>query len=918
MTSAHNTAALPSGTMLDGRYRIERVIGRGGFGITYEAVNTVTRQHVAIKEWKAGDQAGFLREARTLRDFAAIDAVVTVLDYLQEDDAAFLVMEYLDGITLREYIERSGKLPTETVINLFRPIFAALEQIHSAGVIHRDISPDNLMVLGEGPDICLKLMDFGAARNYEGANVTHSVIYKPNYSPPEQMDPGGVMGSFTDVYALCGTICYCITGKAPEDVISRLLLDELEPPSALGADILPAAEKILMRGLALDSEERIRDIPSLTNQLYKIYPDLSEEEKKAEMLRRRQRKQRIAAGVAAALLIAFALAFWQRIRLRFLLEDTITISLDGNDFEEGEFTKAAAIVKERVKVFSDGWYLWEEAPAENRILFTVPAKLFDPSDPQEYTRLALSRPMALTIHTVDEKSGELTSLGVFDKRNDLSEVRRADGFLYIEFTDDAAARFDGLLEEKDKDVYISFDQETEEKRGRFYPFLSYKFKTAGDGRYIYTQLHEKDPSEERYVSPELGILHLTQDTFDGHFSVYASHCVRWEDPGTALMPGRLQTNKEKLPGDTIRLYYPMPPAYDEDSASGAELYNSALISLQVIIKNRLDARGIPYAAGIDKYDSNRLIFELPLDNLWYIEAELLADNMSSRRYLGNQWLRSSALSLSTASYHIEDHPDGSFYFIIEPGTYDLENTVKLAETVQAQGSDLFLYFGESPIASCKAPEAIASLRSDGVIRFTEWAFPWAGEMNSQTRHFAAFLDIGIKQSPQKEVSSSNVAVEFPKEKVFGYLNSPHIRACLPNNYPKNQHVLPQRWSDRYGNKEFEISYSEYAPYEYILSFYNCDVQDPECALEVLRDIQEKDSSFLRDHKIHNLRLSFYAPASSGMYAESVYVYYELDFQSLALQRSRIYAYDNDIVEDDELALLWSKALPETLVPLEDH
>lgn len=914
MTTAPNTAALPSGTMLDGRYRIERVIGRGGFGITYEAVNTVTRQHVAIKEWTAGDQAGFLREARTLRDFAAIDAVVTVLDYLQEDDAAFLVMEYLDGITLREYIERSGKLPTETVINLFRPIFAALEQIHSAGVIHRDISPDNLMVLGEGPDIRLKLMDFGAARNYEGANVTHSVIYKPNYSPPEQMDPGGVMGSFTDVYALCGTICYCITGKAPEDVISRLLLDELEPPSALGADILPAAEKILMRGLALDSDERIRDIPSLTSQLYKIYPDLSEEEKKAEMLRRRQRKQRIAAGVAAALLIAFALAFWQRIRLRFLLEDTITISLNGNDFEEGEFTKAAAIVKERVKVYSDGWYLWEEAPAENRILFTVPAKLFEPYDPQRYTRLALSRPMALTIHAKDETNGEVADLGAFDKKNDLSQVREADGFLYIEFTDDAAARFDGLLEEKDKDVYICFDQETEEEQEIFYPSLSYNFKTAGDGRCIYAQLHEKDPSDERYYfPPKLVILHLTQDTYDGVFSVYASHCVRWEDPGTALMPGRMQTHKGNIPGDTIRLRYPMPFIYDEDFADGTEPYNSALISLQVIIKNRLDARGIPYAAGIDKYDSNSLIFELPLDNLWYIEAELLADDMIYPLYLGNQWVRSSTSNLLTDSYHIEDHPDGSFYLIIEPSTYSIEDAVEIVETVQAQGSDLFLYVDHSPIASCKAPEAIASLKSDGVIRFTEWAFPWAGEMNSQTRHFAAFLDTGIGQSPQKDVDSSDVAVEFPKKRVFGSLDSAHIRACLPDNTLEDQHVLFQRWSDRYFNRKCEISYSDYVPYEYTLRFYDCDVQDPECALEVLRDIQEKDSSFLRDHKIHKLELSFSKPHS-----KSVYVYYELDFQSLALQRLRIYAYDDLFDENDELTSLWSKALPETLVPLEDH
>ena len=130
--------------------------------------------------------------------------------------------------------------------------------------------------------------------------------------------------------------------------------------------------------------------------------------------------------------------------------------------------------------------------------------------------------------------------------------------------------------------------------------------------------------------------------------------------------------------------------------------------------------------------------------------------------------------------------------------------------------------------------------------------------------FAAFLDTGIRQSPQKVVDSSRVAVEFPKEKVFGYLDSAHIRACLPDTIPEDQRVLVQRWSDRYGSKELEISYSEYVPYE------------------------------------------------------CIYVYYELDFQSLALQRSRINAYDDLFDDDDELTSLWSKALLETLVPLEDH
>lgn len=402
-----NVLALPAGTVLDGRYRVVRVIRQGGFGITYEAVHMQSGERCAVKEYfcreicvrlpekgrvqllekedeevptneivrlsdtgsaadpestgqeaRAGsvtvadpanlprfeaDRARFLREARILREFAQEPSVVTVLDYFEENGTAYIVMKYLDAKTLREDIRDDGVWSMETVVHRFGPVMEVLARIHAAGVLHRDISPDNLMVL---PDRSLKLIDFGAAREMSGLatrevpdaqdtagrvpgssvsgqrpaaplssggktgspdlsepgqradfspflrETTHSAIYTVGYSAPEQRDPRGVLGSWTDVYGLCGVIWFCLVGRDPEDALSRLLYDELERPSDLGVEILPRAEQVLMQGMALDMDSRIPDMSLLKEELQKYYPQLTDLEKE----RKKEQKRRNGAG----------------------------------------------------------------------------------------------------------------------------------------------------------------------------------------------------------------------------------------------------------------------------------------------------------------------------------------------------------------------------------------------------------------------------------------------------------------------------------------------------------------------------------------------------------------------------------------------------------------------------------------------
>ena len=283
-----DTHILPAGTLLDqGRYRIDRLIGQGGFGITYCAKKLSLEQRVAVKElyWRdhserdvthslqvnttRGKDAAdfeahkkrFLREARILRDFSFLPGVVHIDEYFEENGTAYIVMEFVEGETLAAYMKKRGRMPAKEVFERFLPLVESLSRIHKNGVIHRDVSPDNILVMR---DETFKLIDFGAARDVSREQTGHSVVIKSGYSPYEQYRASGVQGAWTDVYAMCATMYFCVTGKPPVDAQIRVLADEkLDSPSKLGVKIEPKYEDILMRGLEIERKKRYEDADKL-------------------------------------------------------------------------------------------------------------------------------------------------------------------------------------------------------------------------------------------------------------------------------------------------------------------------------------------------------------------------------------------------------------------------------------------------------------------------------------------------------------------------------------------------------------------------------------------------------------------------------------------------------------------------------
>lgn len=288
---------LRMGTRLNNRYLIQGVLGEGGFGITYVGMDEVLCQKVAVKEFfprgaitrnnqqtnevvsvygtKAANfhqgEEKFLQEARTLAQFNNVAGVVRVQDFFRENGTAYIVMEYLEGITLKQYLQTYGPISVEEMQNIFAPILEALDKIHQNGVIHRDISPDNIMCLPEGE---AKLMDFGAARDYtDYSEEGLSVILKMGFAPIEQYDSHGKQGPWTDIYALGATMYQCLTGRKPDDATKRSLEDTLVSPSMLGVHIAPPVEYAIMRALQIRPADRYRNLGEFCEDLYSVVSD---------------------------------------------------------------------------------------------------------------------------------------------------------------------------------------------------------------------------------------------------------------------------------------------------------------------------------------------------------------------------------------------------------------------------------------------------------------------------------------------------------------------------------------------------------------------------------------------------------------------------------------------------------------------
>ncbi|WP_051656450.1 protein kinase domain-containing protein [Butyrivibrio sp. AE3004] len=290
-----STHALKPFTILQGKYLVGNVIGEGGFGITYIGLDLNLEIRIAIKEFypngfvtresavtsavtnyasKDNSQFekwkdSFVREARSLAKFSNLPGIVHVRDFFQENNTAYIVMEYVEGETLKNYLKnRGGRIHVQETLSMMLPVIQSLARVHEAQIVHRDISPDNIMIQDDG---AVKLIDFGAARDFSaGDERSMSVLLKPGFAPEEQYRSRGKQGPWTDVYALCATIYRCITGEKPPESMERMRQDDIKKPSSYGIQISSSQEAALMEGLEVFAEKRIKTMGELEAKLYSI------------------------------------------------------------------------------------------------------------------------------------------------------------------------------------------------------------------------------------------------------------------------------------------------------------------------------------------------------------------------------------------------------------------------------------------------------------------------------------------------------------------------------------------------------------------------------------------------------------------------------------------------------------------------
>ncbi len=365
---------LHPGTELNGHYIIGTTVGFGGFGITYRAWDRVLEKMVAIKEFYpngivnrvpgekeviiySGNRADeflngkirFLAEARNMARFNTHPNIVNVYEFFEENNTAYIAMEFLEGMSYKQYIaQHNGRVDCQTAVNVVLSVTDALREIHKVKIIHRDISPDNIFMVPvdqQATNYKVKLIDFGAARFSSGEEEkTLSIILKPGYAPPEQYRSRSKQGPWTDIYAVGAVLYRSVTGRMPEESVNRVVEDHLPPPNALVPEIPQYLSDTIMRAMALSQELRFQNV----DQFQAALRNETKVRDVAAELKRRKRIRIISVAAMAAVICGGGVGCWgfYQLKQQAMYDVAATVSLlmpDVNGEKEEEVRDAGAM-----------------------------------------------------------------------------------------------------------------------------------------------------------------------------------------------------------------------------------------------------------------------------------------------------------------------------------------------------------------------------------------------------------------------------------------------------------------------------------------------------------------------------------------------------------------------------------------------
>ena len=279
---------LPTRSVLGKRYFVGKLLGEGGFGITYKAWDLDLSKAVAIKEFfpkgytdrnstlgivPASEHekafrhwlGAFIKEANILAETNQLRGVVRISDFFQENGTAYIVTDFLDGVSLRTHMNMmGGRIHWRDALAMMKPVLESLHALHLKEIIHNDISPENIMIV---KNIVVKLIDFGAATSYNNPIERPYIVLKPGFSPIESYSAKAKKGPYTDIYQIAATLYNMITGVILPEAINRDK-KQITPPSKMGIEVPPIVENTLLKALNVAAEARYQTIQHFSQYLF--------------------------------------------------------------------------------------------------------------------------------------------------------------------------------------------------------------------------------------------------------------------------------------------------------------------------------------------------------------------------------------------------------------------------------------------------------------------------------------------------------------------------------------------------------------------------------------------------------------------------------------------------------------------------
>ena len=659
---------LRPGTILDGRYEIGSVLGEGGFGITYAGTHLTTGDKVAVKELFCKDymyrdinttgrvvvtedssekrleaeRRRFLKEARIVRDLANEDSIVSVLDYFEENETAYIVMEFIEGVTLQQYVKENGRYDPKQLYTEMRPLMQALFRMHRAGVIHRDISPDNIIRTEDGH---LVLIDFGSAKRVSNKTQTTSTSFKDGYAPPEQYRPGKDVFPSLDVYSLCATMYFCLTGVTPEISLHRALVDELKPVSA-HVSVPKEVSRIIAKGMSLHQEERQKDTDELISDFDEVYPYITPEEE-AQIRNNKLRRIRIAAAVLLIAVAAGAIHIITNLtEYKMKFQETVVTHYSWDHKADRE--AMTEILRGRIEAFAGkNNYLFTEN--EDEIIVEMPLRLLGRIGPDYLAENYFAAGFDV-MHLCDG-SEEVPSIYGEDSVNIISaDIRKAEvsdeeipagsatgvrvRHLKVVLSDKEGG-YGRLLNERGALLYLTTDNNPSTT---LYPFSTYAY-SEGDGKTFYMldgyalneDQYDDAVSRGKEAISEITEIEVEPEEGTGDFysvmqrfltekevkkaDYYNDLIVDWDDPD-GNTGGKYQCSESKIKGKCTLISY--DTGLFPDDASG-------MAKTMTGLRARLDKLKVPYAIGWDRYIRNDsiIVFKFASGDILQSEALLL-------------------------------------------------------------------------------------------------------------------------------------------------------------------------------------------------------------------------------------------------------------------------------------------------------